>query len=67
MEKEWHPIATVPAQVRLELSIYDKSEYHALAFPCGVDDSGCRGARTNRLIPVQPTHWRLWDVKADRQ
>ena len=67
MEKEWQPIATVPAQVKLELSIYDKSEYHALAFPCEVDDSGWRGARTNRLIPVEPTHWRLWDEKADRQ
>ncbi len=67
MEKEWQPIATVPAQVELELSVYDKSEFHALAFPCEFDGSGWRGARTNRLIPIKPTHWRLWDKKAGRR
>ncbi len=34
MVKVWQPIATAPAQVELELSIYDKGEYHALVFPC---------------------------------
>ena len=35
MEKvaKWQPIATASASAELELSIYDKGEYHALAFP----------------------------------
>jgi hypothetical protein len=42
MEKGWQPVATAPAHVELELSIYDKGEYHALAFPCQRDDLGWR-------------------------
>lgn len=63
MAKEWQPIATAPAHVELELSIYDKGEYHALAFPCRRDGSGWRDVRINRLMPLEPTHWRLWDSK----
>jgi hypothetical protein len=47
----------------LELSIYDKGEYHALAFPCQRDGSGWRDVRANRPMPLEPTHWRLWDRK----
>jgi hypothetical protein len=63
MEKIWQPIATAPADVELELSIYDKAEYHALAFPCRRDGSGWRDVRTNRPMPLEPTHWRPWDRK----
>jgi hypothetical protein len=47
----------------LQLSIYDKGEYHALAFPCQRDGSGWRDVRTKRSMPLEPTHWRLWDHK----
>ena len=35
MEKiaDWKPIAAAPADVDLELSIYEDGEYHALVFP----------------------------------
>jgi len=33
-------VARHRAHVELELSIYDKGEYHALAFPCQRDGSG---------------------------
>ena len=61
MEKSWQPIATVPAHVEVELSIYDKGEYHALVFPCKFDNSGWRDVRANRSMSLVPTHWRLWE------
>ena len=61
MTIEWQPIAKAPAQVELELSIYDKGEYHALAFPCRRDGDGWCDVRAKRPIPLEPTHWRLWD------
>jgi hypothetical protein len=61
MEKVWQPVATAPAHGELELSIYDKDEYHALAFPCQRDGLGWRDVRANRSVLVEPTHWRLWD------
>jgi hypothetical protein len=57
---EWKPIAIAPANVELELSVYDKGEHHALVFPCRRDGSGWRDVRTNRHIQFEPTHWRLW-------
>lgn len=60
MEKEWRLIATAPAHVELELSIYDKGEYHALAFPCQRDGWGWRDVRARRSVLLEPTHWRLW-------
>jgi hypothetical protein len=50
-----------PSNIELELSIYDKGEYHALAFPVRRDGSGWRDVRANRLMPLKPTHWRRWD------
>ena len=60
----WKPIATAPAETDLELSVCDDGEYHALVFPCRRDGSGWRDVSANRKMPLQPTHWRLWD---DRQ
>ncbi len=59
--RKWQRIATVPSNIELELSIYDKGEYHALAFPVRRDGSGWRDVRANRLMPLKPTHWRRWD------
>ena len=64
MEKVWQPIAAAPAHAELELSIYHKGEYHALAFPCQRDGSGWRDVRANRSVLLEPTHWRLWDRDA---
>jgi len=58
---DWNPIANAPAHVELELSIYDKGEYHALAFPCQRDGKGWRDVRANRFVPFEPTHWRPWE------
>jgi hypothetical protein len=57
----WEAIATAPANAELELSVYDKGEYHALVFPCRRDGDGWRDVRTNRPMPLIPTHWRRWD------
>jgi len=60
---EWKPIATAPAEVDLELSVYAEGEYHALVFPCRRDGSGWHDVSANRKMPLQPTHWRLWQHK----
>ena len=61
MEKLWQPIATAPAHVEVELSIYDIGEYHALVFPCEFDGSGWRDVRANRSMALLPTHWQPWE------
>ena len=58
---DWKPIATAPADLELELSIYDKGEYHALVFPCRRDDWGWRDVLANRPLSFEPTHWRPWN------
>jgi len=58
---EWKPITTAPADIALELSIYDNGKCHALVFPCQRDASGWLDVRANRSMPLMPTHWRLWD------
>ena len=62
MEKvsDWKPIATAPADAALELSIYDEGEYHALVFPCRREGSRWRDVGANRLMLLEPTHWRPW-------
>ncbi len=57
----WNPIAAAPAGVELELSIYDSGEYHALAFPCRRNGVSWSDVRLNRIVPIRPTHWRLWE------
>jgi hypothetical protein len=54
MEHVWQPIATAPADIELKLSIYDKGEYHAPAFPCRRESLGWRDVRTNRPMPLEP-------------
>jgi len=57
---DWKLIGTAPPDADLELSIYDEGEYHALVFPCRRDGLGWRDVGANRLMPLQPTHWRPW-------
>jgi hypothetical protein len=59
----WLPIATAPLHVEVELSVYDRGEYHALVFPCRCNGSGWRDGRANRWMSLQPTHWRGWELK----
>ena len=59
----WRPIKTAPADVDLELGVYDKGEYHAVVFPCRRDGLGWRDVRANRPMPLRPTHWRWWRHK----
>ena len=56
----WNPIATAPADVELELCVHDGEEYHALAFPCRRNGVGWSDVRLNKMVPIRPTHWRLW-------
>ena len=57
---DWQLIATAPTGAELELCIYDNEEYHTLVFPCRRNGVGWSDVRTNRMVPVRPTHWRLW-------
>ena len=66
LSSEWQPIATAPADGELELSIYDKGEYHALVFPCRPDGRGWHDVRANRSMPLEPTRWRLWRHEPQR-
>jgi hypothetical protein len=63
MKNDWQPIASAPANAHLELSVYDKGEFHTLAFPCRRDGWDWRDVRASRFLPFQPTHWRLWEHK----
>ena len=65
MEKvsNWEPIATAPAHVEVELSVYDEGKYHALVFPCRRDGDGWRDVRADRPVSLHPTHWRFWKRK----
>lgn len=56
----WKTIASAPCDMALELSIFADGEYHALVFPCRRDDSAWRDVAADRLIHVEPTHWRPW-------
>jgi hypothetical protein len=56
----WNPIAAAPDGVELELCVYERGEYHALAFPCRRNGVGWSDVRLKRMVPIRPTHWRLW-------
>jgi hypothetical protein len=56
----WNPIGTAPAAVELELRIHDDEEYDALSFPCRRNGVGWSDVRLNKMVPIKPTHWRLW-------
>jgi hypothetical protein len=59
-QSTWNPIGTAPADVELELCVYDDGEYHALAFPCRRNGVGWSDVLRNKMVPIRPTHWRLW-------
>jgi hypothetical protein len=51
----WQPIATAPFDHPIEVSVYDRGEYHALAFLVRRTAAGWRGEIG--LVAVSPTHW----------
>ena len=59
----WNPIRTAPADAKLELCVYDGEEYVTLAFPCRRNGVGWSDVGLNRMVPIRPTHWRLWELK----
>jgi hypothetical protein len=65
LTSDWYPVVTAPPDVELELSIYDKGQYHALAFPCRREGKGWRDIRAKRFMLLSPTHWRLWERKPE--
>ena len=58
---EWNPIVTAPTDAELELCVHEGEEYQILAFPCRRNGVGWSDVRLNRMVPIRPTHWRLWD------
>ncbi len=57
---DWHPIASAPFGADLELSVIERSEVHALIFPCRLTARGWINPTTRSVVSVMPTHWRLW-------
>jgi hypothetical protein len=62
----WKPIATAPPNIELELCTYDSEEYHALVYPCRRNGVGWSDVRTNKMVPIRPTHWRPWEREQRR-
>ena len=59
---DWQPITGAPFDCDLELAVIDKTEVHALAFPCRRIPDGWLNVATKRRIDVRPTHWREWQA-----
>jgi hypothetical protein len=57
---DWQPIATAPLDRDLQLSVIERGEVHALAFPCRRTANGWMDAATRKPVSVDPTHWREW-------
>ena len=56
----WCPISDAPCGPDLELAVIDSDGPHALVFPCRRGSGSWINSETEQLVPVQPTHWRLW-------
>lgn len=57
---DWQQISTAPHDIELQLSVIEDGEVHPLVFPCRRTGGQWVDAKTNRLVLVQPTHWREW-------
>lgn len=57
---DWQPISSAPFDRDLKLSVIEEGEVYALIFPCRRGRAGWVDAKTGKLIPVNPTHWRVW-------
>jgi hypothetical protein len=59
----WNPIVTAPAGPELELCVHDGEDYITVEFPCRRNGVGWSDVRLNKMVPIRPTHWRLWERK----
>jgi hypothetical protein len=57
---DWQPIDSAPFGQDLQLGVIEGGEAHSLVFPCRRTNDGWLNGRTNRPVPVRPTHWRPW-------
>lgn len=56
----WQPISTAPFGRDLHLSVIERGEVYALAFPCRRSAVGWIDTATRKPVQVDPTHWREW-------
>ncbi len=57
---EWFPIASVPADRDVEVSVSDQCRYHAFGFPVRHTPEGWVCDEARGVVPINPTHWREW-------
>jgi hypothetical protein len=57
---DWRLISSAPLDQDIELAVIERSEIHALVFPCRLTARGWTNARTGAGVTVAPTHWRPW-------
>ena len=60
----WQPIDTAPFGEDLQLSVIEDGEVHPLVFPCRRIDRGWLHGRTDKPVPIRPSHWRPWGEKS---
>jgi hypothetical protein len=58
--RDWYPISTAPFDRDLQLSVIEEGEVYSLVFPCRRTEDGWVNVRTQKLVFVDPTHWREW-------
>jgi hypothetical protein len=61
LPEQWRPVSIAPSDVDLEVCVIDRSDVHALIFPCRKSGTAWVDAVTKNRIDIQPTHWRKWD------
>jgi hypothetical protein len=63
----WHfTFERVPTDRDVLLAGLDQEAFHALEFPCRLNDDGhWINAITGCAVDVHPTHWRVWSADAD--
>ena len=58
---EWLPVSVAPDEGDLEICIVDYNGIvRALNYPCHKSGTQWVDASNNRLLDIQPTHWRKW-------
>ena len=64
---DWKPIRSAPFDCEIEVSVLDREGYHAFIFPVRRTAGGWTHPDIKGPIPIDPTHWRLWEQqRSDR-
>jgi hypothetical protein len=61
---KWLPVTIAPSDTDLEVSVMDKTGFHALVFPVRKRGTDWVDATTKKRIDIVPTHWRKWAAGA---